>query len=70
MAKVKDSESKSVWTKPYYGEIEYEMTKTMAKELLNERKGADRNMHPQQYLQKVVNETFGLKGYCTNVITI
>ena len=68
--KVKDNEAKSVWTKPYYGGIEYEMTKTMAKELLNERKGAERNMHPQEYLCKVVNETFGLKGHCTHVTTI
>lgn len=44
--KAKDSESKSVWTKPYYHGIEYEMSKLLAKELLNERKGADRNIHP------------------------
>ena len=68
MAKVKENESKSVWSKPYYGEIEYEMSKLMAKELLNERKGADRNIHPQVYLCKVVNESFGLKGNCTRVI--
>lgn len=69
MANIKENESKSVWSKPYYGGIEYEMTKLMAKEILNERKGADRNVHPQVYLCKVVNETFGLKGYCTRVIT-
>ena len=68
--KVKDNEAKSVWAKPYYGGIEYEMSKLMAKELLNERKGADRNIHPQEYLCKVVNASFGLKGYCTRVITI
>lgn len=65
-----DNESKSVWTKPYYGGIEYEMPKLMAKEILNERKGADKNMHPQAYLCKVVNETFGLKGNCVKVTTI
>lgn len=66
----KENESKSVWTKPYYGGIEYEMPKLMAKEILNERKGADKNMHPQAYLCKVVNETFGLKGNCVKVTTI
>lgn len=65
-----NNESKSVWTKPYYGGIEYEMPKLMAKEILNERKGADKNMHPQAYLCKVVNETFGLKGNCVKVTTI
>lgn len=66
----KENESKSVWAKPYYGGIEYEMPKLMAKEILNERKGADKNMHPQAYLCKVVNETFGLKGNCVKVTTI
>ena len=66
----KKNESKSVWAKPYYGGIEYEMPALMAKEILNERKGADRNMHPQAYLCKVVNETFGIKGYCVKVTTV
>lgn len=65
-----NNESKSVWAKPYYSGIEYEMPKLMAKEILNERKGADKNMHPQAYLCKVVNETFGLKGNCVKVTTI
>ena len=66
----KESESKSVWTKPWYGPIEYEMPKEMAKILLAERKGTDRNMHPQEYLKKVVNEDFGIKGNCVKVTTI
>lgn len=37
----KDPESKSVWTKPYYGGIEYVMPKAMAKELLKTRKGVE-----------------------------
>ena len=65
-----NNESKSVWAKPYYGGIEYEMPKLMAKEILNERKGADKNIHPQAYLCKVVNETFRLKGNCVKVTTI
>ena len=66
----KENESKSVWTKPWYGPIEYEMPKEMAKVLLAERKGTDRNMHPQEYLKKVVNEDFGIKGNCVKVTTI
>ena len=60
----------TTWTKPSYGEIEYEMPKELAKQILATRKGADQNMHPQEYLKKVVNEEFGLKGYCTNVIVL
>lgn len=63
-------ESKSVWSKPYEGGIEYEMSKLMAKELLNARKGGEQNMTPQAFLCKVVNEEFGLKGNCTRVHTI
>ena len=66
----KEPENNSVWTKPYYRPIEYEMPKEMAKVLLAERKGADRNMHPQEYLQKVVNEDFGILGNCVKVTTI
>lgn len=42
----KEPENKSVWTKPFYNEIEYEMPKALAKELLATRKGEERNMHP------------------------
>ena len=67
---MKNEESKSVWSKPYYGPIEYEMPKAMAKQLLAERKGSDRNLHPQAYLCKVVNEEFGIKGNCIKVTSI
>ena len=70
MSTTKVVEEKLVRSKSYYGPIEYEMPKLMAKEILNERKGADRNMHPQAYLCKVVNETFGLKGNCVKVTTV
>lgn len=71
MAKVnQEPESKSVWTKPWYRPIEYEMPKEMAKILLAERKGGDRNMRPQDYLCKVVNEDFGILGNCVKVTTI
>ena len=65
-----ENESKTVYAKPFEGEIEYEMTKQMAKEILATRKGAEQNMPPQAFLCKVVNEDFRLKGYCTRVITI
>ena len=65
-----ENETKTVWTKPSYGEIEYEMSKEMAKQILTTRKGTDQNVHPQEFLKRVVNEDFGLKGYCTNVIIL
>ena len=67
---MKDAESKSVWSNPFYCPIEYEMPKAMAKMLLAERKGTDRNLHPQVYLRKVVNEDFGIKGNCVKVTLV
>lgn len=40
------STSNLVWSKPYYEPIEYVMPKEMAKQILNERSGAEKNMHP------------------------
>lgn len=51
------------------GYIEYKMPKAKADTLLKDRSGTDARMHPQAYLCKVVNESYGLKGYCTKVIT-
>lgn len=64
----KEPENKSVRTKPYYGEIEYEMPKAFAKELLKTRKGNENNKSQQDFLCEVVNMEFGIKGYCTRVI--
>lgn len=50
------------------GTIEYKMPKKMAQALLKNRHGADVKMQPNDYLCKIVNEEFGLKGYCTNVL--
>ena len=66
----KDPENKSVWTKPYYGGIEYEMPKAMAKELLKTRKGAEQNLPVNEFLKNVVNMEFGIKGYCVKVTQI
>lgn len=48
--------------------IEYKMPKEMARIMLKERKGTDAKMKPNDFLCKVVNETCGLRGTCTNVI--
>lgn len=50
------------------GTIEYKMPEKMARELLKSRKGDEAKMRPNDYLCKVVNESFGLKGYCVKVI--
>ena len=50
------------------GIIEYKMPEDVAKEYLKHRQGDDLKLHPNDYLCKVVNESFGLKGYCVNVI--
>ena len=65
----KEPENKSVWAKPFYRPIEYEMPKELAKQILATRKGEERNMHPLEFLKKVVNEEFGLLGNCIKVTT-
>lgn len=52
-----------------YGDIEYRMTSTMAKEILNSRKGEDKKMNPQEALIKYVNEELRVKGNCVVVTT-
>lgn len=56
--------------RPYYGNIEYEMSKQLAKSILDTRKGTERNMPPQKFLCQVVNDEFGLKGNCIKVNVI
>ena len=48
------------------GYIEYKMPREMAEAILKSRKGNDPKEN-QIFLCKVVNEQFGLKGYCTKV---
>ena len=50
------------------GIIEYKMPEKMAIELLKNRKGDEAKMRPNDFLCMVVNENFGLKGHCVNVI--
>lgn len=51
------------------GTIEYKMPKEMANMYLKTAKGEFAKKYPQEYLIKVVNEEFGVKGTCINVIT-
>ena len=50
------------------GFFEYKMPETMARELLKTSKGEETKMKPNDFLCKVVNENFGLKDRCVNVI--
>jgi len=51
------------------GTIEYKMPKEMASMYLKTAKGDFAKKHPLEYLIKVVNEEFGIRGTCVNVIT-
>ncbi len=55
-------------TAPKTGFFEYTMPQRMAAELLKARKGDDKQMEPQDYLVKYVNEDCGLLYPCTRVI--
>lgn len=70
MAKNNENNSRVVSPKSFEGDIEYEMSKEFAKQILATRKGADQNIHPQDFLCKVVNEEFGIKGNCIKVHTV
>ena len=52
------------------GSVEYQMSQTMADELLKSRKGSDKNMRPQDYLVKYINTEGGLLYNCVKVTTI
>ena len=49
--------------------FEYNMSKEMATELLNNRKGDEKKMSNQEYLVKVVNEQFRLRLPVIKVFT-
>ena len=44
------------------------MPNSMAREYLKDRKGSDAKMDANDFLCKVVNDNFGLKGRCVKVI--
>jgi hypothetical protein len=49
------------------GAVEYQMCAVMAHEILKARKGADKNMKPQDYLVNWVNTNCGLLYKCVKV---
>ena len=57
-----------MYNKP--GAIEYQMPQAFADELLKARKGQDKNMRPQDFLIKYVNEECGLMYNCVKVTLI
>ena len=50
------------------GAVEYKMPEAMAREYLKNRKGDEAKMRPNDFLCMIVNENFGLRGRCVNVI--
>ena len=52
------------------GSVEYQMPQKMADMLLKERKGQDKNMRPQDFLVKYVNDECRLLYKCVKVTTI
>lgn len=49
---------------PFY---EYVMPKEMIKDLLEKRDGEEKKMRPHDYLVKVVNDEFLIKGTCLRI---
>jgi hypothetical protein len=60
-------ENNTRYTHERAGAVEYAMPEGLAQEILKTRKGTEKNMHPEDFLVKVVNETFGLKEKCVKV---
>ena len=60
-------ENNTRYTHEKAGAVEYAMPEGLAQEILKTRKGSEKNMHPEDFLVKVVNETFGLKEKCVKV---
>ena len=52
------------------GSIEYIMTQAMASEILKTRKGEEKKMDAQTYLQKYIDSNCGLLRKCTKVTVI
>lgn len=49
--------------------FEYKMTPEMVQTYLKMRKGKDKTADIQEYLCKIVNEEYGIKGVCAKVLT-
>lgn len=63
MKKEKDSVLLPRNEKPF----EYRMSKAQAAELLKNRRGEDKKLRPNEYLCKVVNSDYNLRGTCVYV---
>ena len=50
------------------GYFKYKMTKEMANAYLSARKGDEKKKDPQEYLRQIVNDNFGVKGTCIEVM--
>lgn len=68
--KITECNAEHVWSKPFYGGIEYKMPKLMAKRLLDSRRGEEAKKPNQKFLCEYVDKTFGLKGKCVKVILV
>jgi len=49
--------------------FEYKMSTRLYDEYLKSRKGEDKKLPPQEFLCKVVNQEYGIKGTCVKVLT-
>jgi hypothetical protein len=47
--------------------LEYRMSKKMFNAMLADRSETEKKQNPKDYVAKVINEQFGLKGTVTNV---
>lgn len=47
--------------------LEYRMSKKMFNAMLADRSETEKKQNPKDYIAKVINEQFGLKGTVTNV---
>ena len=56
--------------KTYMRPVEYQMDARAADSYLKARKGDDKKLRPNDYLCKVVNEEYNLRGYCVKVTTV
>lgn len=53
-----------------YGECIYKMSEKAIKDLLKNRKGNERKMHPQKFLCNYVNTHEGLMYHCVKVVAM
>lgn len=50
-------------------EFKYQMSEAMAKELMKNKKGEEKQMRPQEFLCHWVNQNCGIMGNCIQVTT-